>query len=183
MNVHDFEVTTLQGKKKALKDYQGKVLLIVNTASKCGFTPQYEELEALYTKYKDQGFEILGFPCNQFAGQEPGSAGQITEFCKINYGVTFQLFEKGDVRDENAQPLFKYLTSVLPFKGFDMKHPIAQVLLDAIKKNFPQFLEGDSIKWNFTKFLIDKDGNPVARFEPTTVPSAIAPEIEKLLSK
>jgi len=181
MGIYDFDVTTIQGKKTSLKEYEGKVVLIVNTASKCGFTPQYSELEDLYKKYKDRGFVVLGFPCNQFAAQEPGSAGEITEFCRINYGVTFQIFEKGDVRGENAQPLFKYLTAKKGFKGFDMKHPIAEVLLDALKKNFPEYLEGDSIKWNFTKFLIDRKGEVVERFEPTTTPADIAQNIEKLL--
>jgi len=181
MSIYDFEVTTAQGKKISLKEYEGKVVLIVNTASKCGFTPQYEELEEIYKKYKDRGLEILGFPCNQFAGQEPGSASEITEFCKLNYGVTFQIFAKGDVRGDTAQPLFKYLTSQKGFKGFDMSHPVAKPLMDALQQNFPEFLEGDSIKWNFTKFLIDRKGEVVERFEPTTTPLSIAENIEKLL--
>ena len=181
MSIYDFEVNTLKGKKVSLKAYEGKVVLIVNTASKCGFTPQYEELEALYKKYKDQGLEILGFPCNQFAEQEPGSAAEITEFCKINYGVTFTIFEKGDVRGENAQPLFKYLTAQKGFKGFDMKHPIAKILKDALEKNFLEYLEGDSIKWNFTKFLINKKGEVVDRYEPTTTPKEMESAIEALL--
>ncbi len=181
MSIYDFEVTTIQGKKVSLKDYQGKVVLIVNTASKCGFTPQFEELEELNKKYKDKGLCVLGFPCNQFAEQDPGTATEITEFCKLNYGVTFQMFQKGDVRGDNAQPLFKYLTSQKGFKGFDMNHPIAKVLLDALEKNFPEYLEGDSIKWNFTKFLINKEGEVVERYEPTTTPAAIAGDIEKLL--
>ncbi len=181
MGIYDFDVTTIQGKKTSLKDYEGKVVLIVNTASKCGFTPQYAELEDLYKKYKDRGFVVLGFPCNQFAAQEPGSSKEITEFCQINYGVTFQIFEKGDVRGENAQPLFKYLTAQKGFKGFDMNHPVGPVLLDALQKNFPEYLEGDSIKWNFTKFLIDRKGEVVERYEPTTNPSDIAENIEKLL--
>ncbi len=181
MSIYDFEVTTIQGKKVSLKDYQGKVVLIVNTASKCGFTPQFEELEELNKKYKDKGLCVLGFPCNQFAEQDPGTASEITEFCKLNYGVTFQMFQKGDVRGDSAQPLFKYLTSQKGFKGFDMNHPIAKVLLDALEKNFPEYLEGDSIKWNFTKFLINKEGEVVERYEPTTTPAAIAGDIEKLL--
>ncbi len=181
MSIYDFDVNTARGKNVSLKDYEGKVVLIVNTASKCGFTPQYEELEALYKQYKEQGLEILGFPCNQFAEQEPGTADEITEFCKINYGVTFTIFEKGDVRGDNAQPLFKYLTSQKGFKGFDMKHPIAKILQDALEKNFPEYLEGDSIKWNFTKFLINRKGEVVERFEPTTTPKEMASAIEALL--
>lgn len=181
MNVYDFTVKTNRGVEKSLSEYKGKVLLIVNTASKCGFTPQFEELQKLYEQYKDKGLEILGFPCNQFAEQDPGTADEIQDFCRVNYGVTFQIFEKGDVHGETAQPLFKYLTEQKGFKGFDMNHPIAPVLVEALKANFPEFLEGDGIKWNFTKFLIDRQGNVVERFEPTTVPSAIAGDIEKLL--
>ena len=181
MNVYDFTVKTNRGVEKSLSEYKGKVLLIVNTASKCGFTPQFEELQKLYEQYKDKGLEILGFPCNQFAEQDPGTADEIQDFCRVNYGVTFQIFEKGDVRGETAQHLFKYLTEQKGFKGFDMNHPIAPVLVEALKANFPEFLEGDGIKWNFTKFLIDRQGNVVERFEPTTVPSAIAGDIEKLL--
>ena len=181
MGVYDFTVKTSQGKEKPLADYKGKVLLIVNTASKCGFTPQFKELQDLYMKYKGQGLEILGFPCNQFAEQDPEGNGAIEQFCRFNYGVTFQIFEKGDVRGETAQPLFKYLTEQKGFEGFDMDHPIAAVLLDALKKNFPEYLEGDGIKWNFTKFLIDKEGKVVKRYEPTKSPLAIAGDIEALL--
>ena len=181
MGIYDFTVKTNRGAEKNLGDYKGKVLLIVNTASKCGFTPQFEELQALYKKYKDKGLEILGFPCNQFAGQEPGNADEVQSFCRVNYGVTFQIFEKGDVRGETAQPLFKFLTAQKGFKGFDMNHPVAKPLMDALQKNFPEYLEGDGIKWNFTKFLVDKEGNVVERYEPTTTPASIAGDIEKLL--
>ena len=162
MGIYDFTVKTKRGEEKSLSDYRGKVLLIVNTASKCGFTPQFAELQKLYDAYQSRGFEILGFPCNQ-------------------YGVTFPIFAKDDVRGETAQPLFKYLTAQKKFAGFDMNHPVAKPLLDALQKNFPEYLEGDGIKWNFTKFLIDRDGNVVARFEPTTTPSSIAKDIEQLL--
>lgn len=181
MGVYDFTVKTKSGADKSLADYKGKVLLIVNTASKCGFTPQFEELQKLYDTYKEKGFEILGFPCNQFAGQEPGTNDEVQQFCKVNYGVKFQIFAKGDVRGETAQPLFKYLTAQKKFEGFDMNHPVAAPLLDALQKNFPEYLNGDGIKWNFTKFLIGRDGEVVARFEPTTTPAAIAKDIEALL--
>ncbi len=181
MGVYDFTVKTNKGVEKSLADYKGKVLLIVNTASKCGFTPQFEGLQKLYTEYKDKGLEILGFPCNQFAAQDPGSADEIQSFCKLNYGVTFQIFEKGDVRGETAQPLFKYLTAQKKFEGFNKENPMTAILVDALQKNFPEYLEGDGIKWNFTKFLIDRNGEVVARFEPTTDPADIAPAIEKLL--
>lgn len=181
MTIYDFKVKTNHGKEVSLSEYKGKVLIIVNTASKCGFTPQYEELQQVYTKYKDKGFTILAFPSNQFAQQEPGTADEIEQFCKVNYGVTFPIFEKNDVRGDNAQPLFKYLTSQAGFKGFDNNHPNAKGLQDAINKNFPEFMEGDSIKWNFTKFLIDKNGNVVERCEPTTTPKQMEKDIEKLL--
>ena len=181
MNVYDFTVKTKRGEDKSLADYKGKVLLIVNTATKCGFTPQLKELQELYTTYKDRGFVILGFPSNQFAEQSPGSDDEIQQFCKANYGVTFPMFAKGDVRGETAQPLYKYLVSQKGFQGFDMSHPIAQLLVDTLKEDFPEILEGDGIKWNFTKWLIDREGNVVARFEPTTTPDKIAADIEKLL--
>ena len=181
MSVYDFTVKTKRGEDKSLADYKGKVLLIVNTASKCGFTPQFEELQKLYDDYKDKGFEVLGFPCNQFAGQEPGTNDEVQQFCKLNYGVTFTVFAKDDVRGENAQPLFKSLTAQKKFAGFDMNHPVAKPLLDALQKNFPEYLAGDGIKWNFTKFLVNRDGEVVARFEPTTTPAAIAKDIESLL--
>lgn len=181
MSIYDFTVKTSQGKEKSLADYKGKVLLIVNTASKCGFTPQFDDLQKLYLAYKDKGFEILGFPCNQFAAQDPGSNEEIQQFCRYNYGVTFQIFEKGDVRGETAQPLFQYLTKEKGFEGFDKEHPNAAVLEDVLKKNFPEYLEGDGIKWNFTKFLINKKGQVVARFEPTTAISEIEKQIIEIL--
>lgn len=181
MNVYDFHAKTSQGKEISLGSYKGKVLLIVNTASKCGFTPQFEELQKLYDTYKEKGFEILGFPCNQFAEQDPGTNAEIESFCRLNYGVTFQMFEKIDVRDAGAHPLFRWLTEQKGFKGFDMTHPVAPRLTEALEQNFPDYLKGDSIKWNFTKFLIDRTGNVIHRYEPTTLPSAIASDIEKLL--
>ena len=181
MNVYDFKVKTKNGEDKSLKDYAGKVLLIVNTASKCGFTPQFKGLEEIYKQYKDRGFEILGFPCNQFAAQDPGSNDEIQTFCRLNYGVSFTIFAKGDVRGENAQPLFKYLIEQKKFEGFDESKPMTAILTKALKENFPEFLEDDGVKWNFTKFLIDKEGNVVARFEPMIEPAELAAEIEKLL--
>ena len=181
MSVYDFSAKNGKGEEISLADYKGKVLVIVNTASKCGFTPQYEELEELYKTYGERGFVILGFPCNQFAAQEPGTDEEVQTFCRLNYGVTFPVFAKGDVRGETAQPLFQYLTKEKGFKGFDESHPVAKPLMEALQKNFPEYLEGDSIKWNFTKFLIDREGNVVERFEPTTTPKAMAKAIEALL--
>lgn len=181
MSVYDFKVEKMDGSEISLSDYKGKVLLIVNTASKCGFTPQFEGLEKLYKEYKDKGLVVLGFPCNQFKEQDPGTDAEIAEFCKLNYGVTFPMFHKVDVRGETAIPLYKYLVSQKGFLGLDMEHPNANKLLTFVKSNLPEILVGDDVKWNFTKFLINREGNVVKRFEPTKTPEKIAPEIEKLL--
>jgi len=181
MGVYDFKVQDIRGVEHELSEYKGKVLIIVNTASKCGFTPQYKELQELYLKYKERGLVILGFPSNQFAEQEPGTNDEVQKFCRLNYGVTFPLFAKGDVRGETAQPLFQYLTAQKGFQGFDETHPVAKPLMESLKKNFPEYLPGDSIKWNFTKFLINREGAVVARFEPTTTPLAMEGEVLKLL--
>jgi glutathione peroxidase len=158
-SVYDFSATSIDGKARKLADYQGKVLLVVNTASKCGFTPQYAGLEAIYKQYKDRGFAVLGFPSNQFGAQEPGPDDQIAEFCEMNYGVSFPMFSKVDVNGDNAHPLFKHLT--------------------AAKKGL---LGSEAIKWNFTKFLIGKDGRVIDRYAPTTKPEDIAKDIEKALA-
>jgi len=158
-NFYQFKAKSLQGKEISMKKYKGKVVLIINTASKCGFTPQYKGLEELYKKYGDKGLVILGFPCNQFANQEPGTEAEIGEFCTLNYGVTFPLFSKIDVNGNNTHPLYKYLKTVLPGTL------------------------GNDIKWNFTKFLLDKNGNPVKRFGSSTKPEEITEDIENLLSQ
>jgi len=181
MSIYDFKATTIDGDKVSLNQYKGNVLLIVNTASKCGFTPQYEGLEKLYEQYKDKGLVILGFPSNQFAAQEPGESTEIKKFCLINYGVSFPLFEKSDVRGKNIQPIFKYLTEKAAFKGFNIDIPSEKKLNNMLKEKFPKLLEGDSIKWNFTKFLIGRDGNITQRYEPTTQPESMSTDIEKLL--
>jgi len=183
MSIYDYKAITIDGDEISLEQYKGKVLVIVNTASECGFTPQYDGLEIIYEQYKDKGFEILGFPSNQFAGQEPGESQEIKNFCSINYGVTFQLFKKGDVRGENAQPLFKYLTEQAAFKGFDMNQPDEKGFSDFLVKSYPEFLEGNSIKWNFTKFLVDRDGNIVERYESATKPAAMVSDINKLVER
>lgn len=158
--IYSFTPKNLAGRETPLQTFEGKVVLIVNTASKCGFTPQYAGLEALYKKYKDQGFEILGFPCNQFGAQEPGTSNEIGAFCTKNYGVEFTMFEKIDVNGKNAHPLYKFLTSAKP-----------------------GLLGTEAIKWNFTKFLIGKNGEPVKRYSPNTKPEDIADDIEEELSK
>jgi len=156
--ITDIPVTRPGGETATLADHAGEVLLIVNTASKCGFTPQYEGLEALHRKYKDRGFSVLAFPCNQFGAQEPGDAAEIANFCSLTYDVTFPVYAKIDVNGDNAAPLF-----------------------EALKKAAPGVLGSKGIKWNFTKFLVDRSGNRVERFAPATSPDAIGPEIEKLL--
>lgn len=183
MNIYDFKVNSISGKEVSLAEYKGKVLIIVNTASKCGFTPQYEELQELYKIYREQGLEILGFPSNQFAAQEPGTNEEVQNFCRINYGVNFSLFEKMDVRGKDAHPLFKFLTDKAPFEGFNLNHPIGEKLQGVLQANFPELLEGNDVKWNFTKFLIDREGNVAGRYEPTTTPMEMRDDIEKLLEK
>ena len=179
--VYDFTVKDRKGKDVALKEYANEVLLIVNTATKCGFTPQYDELEKLYEKYRSQEFVILDFPCNQFGQQAPGTDESIHEFCKLNFGTEFPRFKKVKVNGPDADPLFRFLQEQKGFAGWDMEHPIAHILDDMLSKEDPQYKEKNDIKWNFTKFLVDKNGMVVARFEPTTSVEVIAAEIEKLL--
>lgn len=157
MSFYNFKAKNMNGKEISMEEYKDKVVLVVNTASKCGLTPQLEGLEALYKEYKDRGLEILGFPCNQFASQDPGTNEEISNFCLVNYGVSFTMFEKIDVNGKEAHPIYKFL-----------------------KKEAKGTL-GSEIKWNFTKFLIDKEGNVVKRYAPITVPEKIKNDIEKLL--
>lgn len=179
--VYDFAVKDRKGKEVSLKEYANEVLLIVNTATKCGFTPQYDELEKLYEKYHSHGFEVLDFPCNQFGQQAPGTDESIHEFCKLTYGTQFSRFKKIKVNGPDADPLYTFLTSQRGFAGFDMSHPIAHILDDMLSKEDPEYKDKPSIKWNFTKFLINKRGMVVARFEPTEKFETIAHEIEELL--
>lgn len=157
-SVYDFSAPTINGQDVNLDQYRGKVLLIVNTASKCGFTPQYKGLQALHEKYKDQGLQILGFPCNQFGKQEQGNESQISEFCELNYGVDFQMFSKIDVNGSAAHPLYQHL-----------------------KQEAPGLLGSKAVKWNFTKFLVNKDGDVVKRYAPTDTPESLEKDIAKLL--
>ena len=158
-SIYQYEAELLEGQNKSLADYQGKVLLIVNTASKCGFTPQFAGLEKLYEKYQAQGLEVLGFPCNQFGGQDPGSNEQIGEYCQRNYGVSFPMFAKVDVKGPEAHVIFRYLT------------------------NNSKGILGNGIKWNFTKFLINKHGQVINRYAPTTKPEELEADIERELAK
>lgn len=157
-SIYSFEAKTINGENRSLSVYRGQVLLIVNTASLCGLTPQYEGLQKLYQDFSSKGFQILAFPCDQFGHQEPGDATKIKDFCEARFAITFPLFEKIEVNGENAHPLFKYL-----------------------KKNSPGFLGTEAIKWNFTKFLIDREGNIIERFAPTTSPESLSETIENLL--
>lgn len=155
--IYDFKAVASNGKEIDFKEFEGKVLLIINTASKCGFTPQFDGLEKLNEKYRDRGLVCIGFPCNQFANQDPGTDSEIEGFCRMNYGVTFQIMKKVDVNGKEAHPIFKYLRSQT--KGF----------------------LGDKVKWNFTKFLVSRDGKTIKRFAPTVVPEKLEGEIEKML--
>lgn len=181
MSIYSYAYTTLDGEDKSLEDYKGKVLLIVNTASKCGFTPQYRGLELLYETYREQGFVILGFPCDQFANQEPLEGDELANFCSLNYGVSFPLSKKIKVRGKEADPLYQYLIEAAPFTGEDPSKPETGSFIQKMKGKFPKLFDGDSVKWNFTKFLIDREGNVVARFEPPVKPEEIAGYIESLL--
>lgn len=179
--VYEFSVKDRKGKEVSLKEYANEVLLIVNTATKCGFTPQYEELEKLYEKYHSQGFEVLDFPCNQFGQQAPGTDESIHEFCKLNYGTEFPRFKKLKVNGDDADPLYKFLKEQKGFAGFDASHPLTPVLDKLLSESNPAYKENADIKWNFTKFLINKRGQVVARFEPTESIENIAKKIEEIL--
>jgi Glutathione peroxidase len=178
--VYDFTAVANDGSEVNFSDYKGKVLLVVNTASKCGFTPQYDGLEALYEKYKDQGLVIVGFPCDQFGHQEPGTAEEIEEFCRLNYGVTFPLMDKIEVNGDNAHPIYKWLYSEKPFAGFG-EGETAQRMGQMLARMDPDYLSNPDIKWNFTKFLVDRKGNVVDRFEPMVTPEELATYIEAQL--
>ena len=177
--IFDFKALNNKGTEVEMSQYSGNVLLIVNTASKCGFTPQYDGLEALYQKYKDQGLVILGFPCDQFANQEPGSDAEIAEFCRLNHGVTFPLMKKLNVNGPEAHPIFEYLKAQAPTEEYNgLKAKAASALFKKISKS----VEKDSdIKWNFTKFLISRDGSVVKRFAPTTEPVDFEKDIREML--
>ncbi len=180
-NIYQFCVLNGTGDTVMLSDYAGKVLLVVNTATQCGFTPQYEELQALYATYHDKGLEIIDFPCNQFGEQAPGTFEQIHAFCTGTYGTTFPQMAKVDVNGEQAIPLYTWLKSKAGFGGFDTTDPRGAYLHAAFLAQDSLYAQNPDIKWNFTKFLIDREGNVVCRFEPTTPINAINEAVEKLL--
>lgn len=179
MNVYDFKVKAQDGTEVDLSEYKGKALLIVNTATGCGFTPQYSELQDMYENLKDKGFEILDFPCNQFANQTPGTDEEVHDFCTGRFGITFPQFSKIDVNGENAIPLYKWLTENTGFKGFTGAMKL--VLTPIVKKMDPDFKKNGNIKWNFTKFVINKEGEIVERFEPTADISAVREKVLEVL--
>ncbi|KWX76087.1 glutathione peroxidase [Paenibacillus jilunlii] len=181
MSVYQYSARSIRGKETSLEQYKDKVLLIVNTASKCGFTPQYADLQKLYEKYQDQGLQILGFPSNQFGEQEPGTNEEVNIFCQINYGVSFPIFEKLDVKGEHQHPLFTYLTDQARFEGFDTTDSNGKLLHTMLQERDPAALDNDEIKWNFTKFLIDRQGNVVKRYESPVDPMDLEPAIQRLL--
>lgn len=181
MSIYNFKALDRFGVEVDLSEYEDKVLLIVNTATQCGFTPQYDALQDLYEKYSDEGFVVLDFPCNQFGNQAPGSDEEIYTFCEANYGISFPTFSKIEVNGENAHPLYKYLTSQKGFAGFDEDHPITPKLVPLLEANDPDYVSKPSIKWNFTKFLIDRKGNVVERFEPTADLFLVEDKIKELL--
>ncbi len=177
--IYDFKTRSNKGAEVDFAQFEGKVLMVVNTASKCGFTPQYDDLEALYQKYKDQGLVIVGFPCDQFAGQEPGSNEEIAEFCRLNHGVTFPLMAKTEVNGANAEPVFEYLKAQAPTEDYSgLKAKATRTMLKGISKS----VEKDrDLLWNFTKFLINRDGTVIKRYAPTTTPAEIEKDIKGML--
>ena len=181
MSIYQFAAEKANGEKISLAEFRGKVLLVVNTASKCRFTYQFEELQKLYESYRELGFEILGFPCNQFDQQEPGTSNDAALFCQLNYGVTFPMFSKILVNGKDAHPLFDYLKQAAPFRGFDESNMAEKLLKIKLANEYPEWLVGDDIKWNFTKFLIDENGQVVNRYEPWDEPPDFEQDIQKLL--
>ncbi len=181
MKFYDFKANSAQGYEIGMDEYAGKVVLVVNTATECGFTPQYDDLQDLYEKYQDAGLEILDFPCNQFGNQAPGTDEEIVSFCDSRYGITFPHFAKIDVNGENALPLFKFLQNEKGFAGFDPNHPLSAIVESMLTRTNPEFASQPDIKWNFTKFLIDREGNVVARFEPTEDMAVVEEKVSELL--
>lgn len=181
MSIYEIKVTNRAGEQVLLEDYKGKVVLVINSATQCGFTPQYDALQDLFEKYEDDGLVILDFPCNQFGSQAPGTDDEIVSFCDTNYGITFPIFSKTEVNGENASQLFKYLKSQKGFAGFDPEHDLTPILDKMLSEANPEYESDPDIKWNFTKFLIDRDGNVVERFEPTESMDIVEDHIKELL--
>lgn len=181
MNIFDFTVLDADGKRVSLKEYEGKVILINNSATKCGFTPQYDELQDMYEKHGEQGFVVLDFPCGQFGAQLPDSMEEIISFCDSTYGITFPIFGKINVNGPDESPLYTYLKAQKGFAGFDEENPLSPLLKLAVPAMDPNYESNSDIKWNFTKFLIDKKGNVVERYEPTADMLTIEERVDYLL--
>ena len=180
-NFYDFEAEDAKCEMRKMDEYRGKVVLVVNTATQCGFTPQYDDLQDLYEKYQDEGLEILDFPCNQFGNQAPGSTEEIVSFCDARFGITFTQFEKIEVNGKNAHPLYQYLKEQKGFEGFDEDHPLTPMLKSALERIDADYKNNSDIKWNFTKFLIDRNGTVVKRFEPAADIADVEQKITELL--
>ena len=181
MSIYEYTVKDTQGNDVSLSEYEGKVLLIVNSATECGFTPQYNELTDIYNEFKDDGFVILDFPCNQFGEQAPGTGEEIKQACRLNFLVEYPIFEKIDVNGEDEDPLFTYLKSEKGFEGFDEDHELAAIIADVVSQIDPDYKNNSDIKWNFTKFLVDREGNVVSRFEPTKDMNVVKESVKELL--
>jgi glutathione peroxidase len=180
-SLYDFELMTQGGKVVPMCDFKGKVVLVVNTASKCGFTPQYEELQSLYAKYGERGLEVVDIPCNQFGEQSPESDAETTQFCQLNYGTTFPQYKKSEVNGPNELPLYTWLKAERGFKGFDEGHKLSPILDKLLRDADADYDKRPDIKWNFTKFLIDREGRVVARFEPTADMALVDSAVAELL--
>lgn len=181
MSIYDYKVKEQDGTEISMDKYKGQVLLIVNTATGCGFTPQYTELQEIYEEFRNKGLEILDFPCNQFGNQAPGSTEEIVSFCDARFGITFTQFEKIEVNGKNAHPLYQYLKEQKGFEGFDEDHPLTPMLKSALERIDADYKNNSDIKWNFTKFLIDRNGTVVKRFEPTADIADVEQKITELL--
>lgn len=181
MSFYDYKAEDVYGSEINMNEYAGKVVLVVNTATECGFTPQYDELQDMYEKYQAAGLEILDFPCNQFGNQAPGSNEEIVSFCDSRFGITFPQFSKIDVNGDNANHLFTYLKEQKGFEGFDTEHPLSSIIESILERECPDYKDTSDIKWNFTKFLIDRQGNVVERFEPTRDMEEVEETVKNLL--
>ncbi len=181
MNFYDFEAKDNTGVMVEMSEYVGKVVLVINSATECGFTPQYDDLQDMYEEYQAAGLEILDFPCNQFGNQAPGSDEEIASFCDSRYGITFSHFSKINVNGEDALPLYNFLKEEKGFKGFNPEHPLTPFVESMLERSHPNYKNEPDIKWNFTKFLVDREGNVVARFEPTEDMELVEEKIRELL--
>ena len=180
-NIYDYSVFSTKGEEVSLGNFKGKVLLIVNTATGCGFTPQYEQLESMYEKYHAKGLEIIDIPCNQFGAQAPGSDEEIHQFCALHFNTAYEQYKKSDVNGENELKLYTFLKSQKGFEGFDADHKLTPILNDMLSKADPDFAKKPDIKWNFTKFIVDRNGNVIKRFEPTTDMAKVEEFVKSLL--